>query len=62
MAVVLMQGRSRLLGALPTLPGVKAMVHAMLPGPWGAAAIAEVLLGQVVSELSDHVQPRVGMG
>lgn len=45
LVVVLVEGRTRLLRGLPAV--ADAVVHAMLPGPFGGQAVAEVLLGEV---------------
>ncbi|CAN0375991.1 unnamed protein product, partial [Discosporangium mesarthrocarpum] len=44
-AVVLVQGRPRLLGDLRD--HADAILHAYLPGPWGGQAVAEVVFGLV---------------
>lgn len=44
LVVVLVEGRARLLDGLPA--AADAVVHAMLPGPFGGQAVAEVLLGE----------------
>lgn len=43
--VVLVEGRARLLQGIPDM--ATAVIHAMLPGPSGAKAVAEVLTGAV---------------
>lgn len=43
---VLMEGRPRVLQGIPAM--TDAFVHAMLPGPAGGRAIADILLGSVV--------------
>jgi beta-glucosidase len=43
---VLLEGRPRILQGIPDM--TQAFVHAMLPGPAGGRAIADVLLGLVV--------------
>ena len=45
LVVVLVEGRTRLLHGLSEV--ADAVVHAMLPGPSGGQAVAEVLLGEV---------------
>lgn len=45
LVVVLVEGRTRLLRGLPDV--ADAVVHAMLPGPFGGEAVAGVLLGEV---------------
>jgi beta-glucosidase len=44
LVVVLVEGRTRLLRGLPD--AADAVVYAMLPGPFGGQAVAEVLLGK----------------
>lgn len=43
---VLLEGRPRILQGIPDM--TQAFVHAMLPGPAGGRAIADILLGLVV--------------
>lgn len=45
MVLILVQGRPRILGGLPALS--RAVVNAMLPGPSGGTALADILTGVV---------------
>jgi hypothetical protein len=51
--LILLEGRARILGPLPSY--AHAIIHAMLPGPFGGQAIAETLTG-IYMHIHMHTQ------